>query len=101
LETDTKRNKLILSQRLAVQEEKAAQREKILSTLESGQVVTGEVVRIADFGAFIDLGGLDGLFPISEISWERVSTSIRCTQSRPDGHNQSPQSRPRERAISA
>lgn len=73
LETDTKRNKLILSQRLAVQEEKAAQREKILGTLEGGQVVTGEVVRIADFGAFIDLGGLDGLLPISEISWERVS----------------------------
>jgi len=73
LETDTKRNKLILSQRLAVQEEKAVQREKILGTLESGQVVTGEVVRIADFGAFIDLGGLDGLLPISEISWERVS----------------------------
>ena len=73
LETDTKRNKLILSQRLAVQEEKAAQREKILSTLAAGQEVTGEVVRIADFGAFIDLGGLDGLLPISEISWERVS----------------------------
>lgn len=73
LETDTKRNKLILSQRLAIQEEKAAQREKILATLESGQVVSGEVVRIADFGAFIDLGGLDGLLPISEISWERVS----------------------------
>jgi ribosomal protein S1 len=73
LETDTKRNKLILSQRLAVQEEKAVQREKILGTLESGQMVTGEVVRIADFGAFIDLGGLDGLLPISEISWERVS----------------------------
>lgn len=73
LETDTKRNKLILSQRLAVQEEKAAQREKILGTLEAGQEVTGEVVRIADFGAFIDLGGLDGLLPISEISWERVS----------------------------
>ena len=73
LETDTKRNKLILSQRLAVQEEKAAQREKILNTLEAGQIVSGEVVRIADFGAFIDLGGLDGLLPISEISWERVS----------------------------
>jgi small subunit ribosomal protein S1 len=73
LETDTKRNKLILSQRLAVQEEKAAQREKILSTLEANVEVTGEVVRIADFGAFIDLGGLDGLLPISEISWERVS----------------------------
>ncbi len=73
LETDTRRNKLILSQRLAVQEEKAAQREKILNTLASGEIVSGEVVRIADFGAFIDLGGLDGLLPISEISWERVS----------------------------
>ncbi len=73
LETDIKRNKLILSQRLAIQEEKAAQREKILGTLQSGQIVSGEVVRIADLGAFIDLGGLDGLLPISEISWERVS----------------------------
>src|SRR3984885_12680675 len=73
LETDIKRNKLILSQRMAIQEEKAAQREKILNTMQSGQVVTGEIVRIADFGAFVDLGGLDGLLPISEISWERVS----------------------------
>ena len=73
LETDIKRNKLILSQRMAIQEEKAAQREKILNTMQSGQVITGEIVRIADFGAFVDLGGLDGLLPISEISWERVS----------------------------
>ncbi len=73
LETDIKRNKLILSQRMAIQEEKAAQREKILNTMQSGQVVSGEIVRIADFGAFVDLGGLDGLLPISEISWERVS----------------------------
>jgi ribosomal protein S1 len=73
LETDLKRNKLILSQRMAIQEEKAAQREKILNTMLSGQIVTGEIVRIADFGAFVDLGGLDGLLPISEISWERVS----------------------------
>jgi len=73
LETDIKRNKLILSQRMAIQEEKAAQREKILNTMQPGQVVSGEIVRIADFGAFVDLGGLDGLLPISEISWERVS----------------------------
>lgn len=73
LETDIKRNKLILSQRMAIQEEKAAQREKILTTMQPGQVVSGEIVRIADFGAFVDLGGLDGLLPISEISWERVS----------------------------
>ena len=60
LETDIKRNKLILSQRMAIQEEKAAQREKILNTMLPGQVVSGEIVRIADFGAFVDLGGLDG-----------------------------------------
>ncbi len=73
LEADVKHNKLVLSQRLAIQEEKAAQREKILDTLEPGQEISGEIVRIADFGAFVDLGGLDGLLPISEISWERVS----------------------------
>ncbi len=73
LEADVKHNKLVLSQRMAIQEEKAAQREKILDTLEPGQEISGEIVRIADFGAFVDLGGLDGLLPISEISWERVS----------------------------
>ena len=61
-----------MSQRLAVQEEKAVQR-KDFEHWKPVRVVSGEVVRIADFGAFIDLSGLDGLLPISEISWERVS----------------------------
>jgi ribosomal protein S1 len=71
-EVDANRSKLIVSHRLALQEQKARQREKVLATMQAGQTIAGEVVRIADFGAFIDLGGLEGLLPISEISWERA-----------------------------
>ena len=73
LEVDKRKNKLILSQKLAAQEEKADLREKIMHSLEPGQTVKGEVVRVTDFGAFIDLGGIDGLLPISEFSWQRVN----------------------------
>jgi ribosomal protein S1 len=72
IEVDQRRNKLILSHRQALQQEKGLKRAEILANLEVGQIVTGKVVRIADFGAFIDLGGIDGLLPISEISWERI-----------------------------
>lgn len=73
LEVDKRKNKLILSQKLAAQEEKADLREKTMQSLELGQTVQGEVVRVTDFGAFIDLGGIDGLLPISEFSWQRVT----------------------------
>lgn len=73
LEVDPRKNKLILSQKAAIQEEKADLREKTLQNLEIGQNVKGEVVRVTDFGAFIDLGGIDGLLPISEFSWQRVT----------------------------
>jgi ribosomal protein S1 len=74
LEIDQRKNKLILSQKLAVQEEKAGLREKTMQNLDIGQNVVGEVVRVTDFGAFIDLGGIDGLLPISEFSWQRVNS---------------------------
>ena len=73
LEIDSRKNKLIFSQKLAVQEEKADLREKTMQNLEVGQNVEGEVVRVTDFGAFIDLGGIDGLLPISEFSWQRIN----------------------------
>lgn len=72
LETDPKRNKLILSQRQALAEEREKVVVEVISKLEVDQIVEGEVVRIADFGAFIDINGVDGLLPISEISWQRV-----------------------------
>ena len=72
LEADAKRNKLILSQRQAIAEQREQVVDDIISNLELDSVVKGEVVRIADFGAFIDINGVDGLLPISEISWQRI-----------------------------
>ena len=72
LEADPKKNKLILSQRLAVAEQRDQVVDNILSTLQEDMVVSGKVVRIADFGAFVDINGIDGLLPISEISWSRI-----------------------------
>jgi ribosomal protein S1 len=72
LESDPKKNKLILSQRLALAEQRDQIVGNIIAGLTVDQVVEGEVVRIADFGAFIDIKGVDGLLPISEISWQRI-----------------------------
>ena len=72
LEADPKKNKLILSQRQAVAEQRDQVVDNVLSSLEEGQVVNGNVVRITDFGAFVDINGIDGLLPISEISWQRI-----------------------------
>ena len=72
LEADPKKNKLILSQRQAVAEQRDQVVDNVLSSLEQGQVVNGNVVRITDFGAFVDINGIDGLLPISEISWQRI-----------------------------
>ncbi len=72
LEADPKKNKLILSQRQAVAEQRDQVVDNVLSSLEEGQIVSGKVVRITDFGAFVDINGIDGLLPISEISWQRI-----------------------------
>lgn len=72
LESDPKKNKLILSERRALAEERKRIAGDIIASLEVDKVVEGEVVRIADFGAFIDIMGIDGLLPISEISWQRI-----------------------------
>lgn len=72
IETDPKKNKLILSQRQALAEEREKVVEEVISKLQVDEVVEGEVVRIADFGVFVDINGIDGLLPISEMSWQRV-----------------------------
>ncbi len=72
LECDPKKNKLILSQRQALAEARERVVVEVIAKLDVDQVVEGEVVRIADFGAFIDIMGVDGLLPISEISWQRI-----------------------------
>ena len=69
IEVDRPKARVILSHRLAAEEERLRRKDTLFSTLEEGQVVEGTVKRITDFGAFVDLGGVDGLLPISEMAW--------------------------------
>jgi ribosomal protein S1 len=73
IEVDRERRKVVLSNRLAMEEEQESQRKETLTTLKEGQIRPGLVRRITDYGAFIDLGGVDGLLHISEMSWTRIS----------------------------
>ena len=73
IDIDRKRNRLILSERLAVREWRRQQKEQLLETLREGDTYDGVISSIADFGAFVDLGGADGLIHLSELSWNRVN----------------------------
>ncbi len=72
LEVDRRKNKLILSHREAVFAQKAEMRAETIRNLNEGDVVDGHVVKITDFGAFVDINGIDGLLPLSEITWRRI-----------------------------
>jgi ribosomal protein S1 len=72
IEVDRDRKKVVLSHRLATEQEREALRMETLSTLAEGQVRPGVVRRITDYGAFVDIGGVDGLLHISEMSWTRI-----------------------------
>ena len=86
-EVDPAENRFILSRREVVEAEAIEARKEVFSKLEVGSVVTGKVARLTSFGAFIDLGGVDGLLHISEMSWGRtenpkkvykVGDSVKC-----------------------
>ena len=73
LEVNRKANRLILSEKVALYEERREKRDELFSSLETGQRVTGVVRSIAPFGVFVDLGGIDGLVHKSELSWNKVN----------------------------
>ncbi|NOR82469.1 MAG: S1 RNA-binding domain-containing protein [Ardenticatenales bacterium] len=73
IEVDRSRNRLILSERAAMKEWREAQKDRLLEELQEGEVRDGRVINLADFGAFVDLGGADGLVHLSELSWKRVA----------------------------
>lgn len=73
IEVDRKRGRLILSERAAEKEARQAKRAEILGNLEEGNILKGRVINLADFGAFIDVGGVEGLVHLSELSWKRVN----------------------------
>ncbi|HEX3247652.1 MAG TPA: S1 RNA-binding domain-containing protein [Chloroflexota bacterium] len=73
LELQRRRNRLILSERATVQERRARDKERLLQELQPGDVREGTVSSVCDFGAFVDLGGADGLVHLSELSWGQVA----------------------------
>ncbi|MCL4858511.1 MAG: S1 RNA-binding domain-containing protein [Caldilineaceae bacterium] len=73
IEVDCKRRRLVMSQMLAEREYQTQQRERLLTTLKVGDTLTGEVRSLRPFGAFVDLGGADGLLHVSEIGWAPIN----------------------------
>ena len=72
IKMDLKRNNIVVSRRAVVEEESSADRQALLESLHDGQELHGIVKNLTDYGAFIDLGGIDGLLHITDISWKRV-----------------------------
>ena len=73
IEVERRRNRLILSERAAAREARDIMKLRLIEELELGEVRTGHVISLADFGAFVDIGGADGLVHTSEISWKRIN----------------------------
>jgi len=73
IEVDRERRRLILSERVANPETRASMKDRVISELDEGGVYTGRVTSLADFGAFVNLNGADGLVHLSEISWEHIT----------------------------
>ena len=80
IKIDQKRNNVVLSRRAVVEKEYSAEREELLKTLEEGATVTGVVKNLTDYGAFIDLGGVDGLLHITDMAWRRVRHPSECVE---------------------
>ena len=73
IEIDKHKQRLVLSRRQLLEKERDSKQEEVFSKIEPGQVIKGTVKRLVDYGAFIDIGGVDGLAHISDLSWDRVT----------------------------
>jgi small subunit ribosomal protein S1 len=80
IEINRHRNRLILSERQALQEQRDAVKAQLIETLREGEIRRGRVTSVADFGAFVDIGGADGLVHLSELSWSRVKHPSEVVQ---------------------
>ena len=73
LKMDRRRGNIVVSRRTVLEESRAEQRHEIVANLEEGQIIEGVVKNITDYGAFVDLGGIDGLLHVTDIAWRRVN----------------------------
>ena len=78
IKLDKDKHNVVLSRKAVLQEVNSEEREKLLSTLAEGQVIQGVVKNLTDYGAFVDLGGIDGLLHITDISWSRINHPSDC-----------------------
>ena len=80
IELERRRNRVIASQRVILEEEEEARRNALWDSIEEGQIITGTVKRLTDFGVFVDIGGVDGLIHISDLSWGHVQHPSEVVQ---------------------
>jgi hypothetical protein len=96
IKLDRKRNNVVLSRRAVVEASMGEERAKLMETLKEGSIVNGVVKNITEYGAFVDLGGIDGLLHITDMAWRRVRHPSEVVHRRPGNHRQDPQVRHRE-----
>ena len=89
----------VVSRRAVVEIENSAEREALLERLEEGAVMNGVVKNLTDYGAFVDLGGIDGLLHITDMAWRRVRHPDRGGQRRGRDRSQGPQVRPGAKTV--
>lgn len=80
IKLDSKRSNVVVSRRSVIEQESSAERSEVLSNLQEGQQVKGIVKNLTDYGAFIDLGGVDGLLHITDMSWKRIKHPSEMVQ---------------------
>src|SRR6185437_11843210 len=73
LKMDRSRGNIVVSRRAVLEESRAEQRSELVASLKEGQILTGVVKNITDYGAFVDLGGVDGLLHVTDIPWRRIN----------------------------
>ncbi|MEQ8665025.1 MAG: 30S ribosomal protein S1 [Rhodospirillales bacterium] len=80
LKMDAQRNNIVVSRRAVLEETRSAERSELISNLSEGQVLEGVVKNITDYGAFVDLGGIDGLLHVTDIAWKRINHPSEALQ---------------------
>ena len=81
LKMDRSRGNIVVSRRAVLEESRAEQRSELVASLKEGQVLNGVVQTLTDYGAFVDLGGVDGLLHVTDIAWRRINDSSRRSTS--------------------
>ena len=96
LKMDRRRGNIVVSRRTVLEETRAEQRQELVQNLEEGQVIDGVVKNITDYGAFVDLGGIDGLLHVTDIAWRRVNHPTEVLTIGQTGEGQDHQDQPRD-----